>query len=58
MGQPSRRDARKVDPFVHVPGHKPLERRDRGFLWVRIVVLGMEEFIQGEACPLPLLLDQ
>ncbi len=54
----ARRDCRQLDPLPLRPGQEPLHRRHVGFLRVRVVVLGVEEFIPGEAARWPGPLDQ
>ena len=44
-----RRNARQLDTFTLDPSHESLNRRHGCFLRMRIVVLGMEEFIPGDA---------
>ena len=54
----ARRDARQLDPQPLAPAEEPLDRRHVGFLRVRVVVLGIEEFIPGEAGHPPCPFDQ
>ena len=54
----ARRDRRQLDPLPLGPGQEAFHRPHVGFLRVRVVVLGIEEFIPGEACRAPCPLDQ
>ena len=54
----TRRDRRQLHPLPLGPGQEHLDRPQIGPLRVRVVVLGVEIFLPGEACRPPCPLDQ